>query len=292
MSVNISVSKAIDSFLTERAKTNDRDMTYFHASGWEDCHRKIAYAYYEAKGIIQIDESALKIDPQLQRIFDNGHYMHDRWRDYVVTVAEPALLGRWQCLNWIEHKEPMIYGSDKKLGCLRPEKCQCGSTKFRYVEVGFYDENTWWGGNVDTIIDITKWPYTKLGEYKKATEVPEDERYFIIDYKTMNPFEYKDLSKPKPEHLTQMQVYLYLSGLKNGKFLYENKANQSLKEYLVRRDDAMIAVKKEEAIRLKYQITNLNSQGKHVLPPRGYDSRGHKKCLECKYRGHCWKGVK
>lgn len=292
MSVNISIVKAIDKFLVERAKTNDRDMTYFHASGWEDCHRKIAYAYYEAKNIIQIDTGALKIDPQMQRIFDNGHYMHDRWRDYLVACGEPAILGRWQCMNWSAHKDPVIYGTDEKLGILKPAKCPCGSTKFRYVEVSFHDEETWWGGSVDTIIDITKWPNVKHGDYKRVEDIPNDERYFVIDYKSMNPYEYKNLEKPKPEHITQMQVYLYLSGLKNGKFLYESKADQGVKEYLVRRDQAMIAVKREEAIRLKYQLLTTNSQGKHVLPPRGYDSRGHKKCLECKYRGHCWRNVK
>jgi len=292
MSVNINVLKAVNNFLVERAKVNDRDYSYFHASSWEDCHRKVAYAYYESKEIIHIDESALKLDSTQERIFDNGHYAHDRWRDYFIGTSIDALLGRWVCLNWAVHPEPRLFGLDSKLGCIRPEKCECGSTKFQYAEVGFRDDETWWGGHVDAIIDITKWPFTKLGEYKKPEIVPDDERYFLIDFKTMNPFEFKDLEKPKIEHKTQMQVYLYLSGLKYGKFVYENKANQSVKEFLVLRDDAMIDVKREEAVRLRYQVTNKNSQGQHVLPPRGYDSRGHKRCLECKYRGHCWKGVK
>jgi len=292
MSVNINVLKAVNSHLLDRAKANDRDYSYFHASSWEDCHRKVAYSYYESKGAINIDESALKLNSQLERIFDNGHYTHDRWRDYLMGTAVDALLGRWTCINWSAHPEPKLFGTETKFGCTKPSKCECGSTKFQYAEVGFRDDETWWGGHVDAIIDITKWPYKKLGEYKDIAALPDDERYFLIDFKTMNPFEFKGLEKPKTEHKTQMQVYLYLSGLKFGKFVYENKANQAVKEFLVLRDDAMIAVKREEAIRLRYQVTNTNSQGQHVLPPRGYDSRGHKKCLECKYRGHCWNGVK
>jgi len=158
----------------------------------------------------------------------------------------------------------------------------------------------WWGGHVDAIIDITKWPNADLGEYTPES-IPDEEklilvafpqeenRFFVVDFKSMNPYSFKDLKQPKPEHLTQMQIYLYLSGLKYGKFIYENKGDQGVKEFLVERDDALLEVKKEEAVMLKHRVTHTNSQGKHVLPPRGYETRGHTKCLQCKYRGHCWK---
>jgi hypothetical protein len=128
-------------------------------------------------------------------------------------------------------------------------------------------------------------------KYLGEIDLPDEEKMFLIDYKTINPFDYKDLTAPKIEHVTQLQIYFYLSGLKYGKVIYENKATQAVKEFNICRDDALIEVKKEEAIRLKYQLTNVNSTGKHVLPQRGYDSRGHKKCLDCKYRGHCWNAL-
>ncbi len=105
----------------------------------------------------------------------------------------------------------------------------------------------------------------------------------------MSPFLFKDLKEPKSEHVTQVNIYLYLSGLKTGKLLYEDKGLQSTKEFLVKRDDELIRVKKEEALNLKFQITNRNKQGKRVLPPRAHGSKGDEQCLGCKYRGGCWK---
>ncbi len=291
MSVNINIVKGIEAHTIQKARQNNRDYTYFHASAWDGCHRKIAYQYYEAKGFITVDEKAQRITAQGERIFDNGHYMHFRYRDYLQDYATEALLGCWLCLNWTAHPEPKIYGRDSKLGITKPEKCECGSTRFQYEEVGFFDSDLWVGGHVDAVIDATKWPYTKSGEHKSLDAIPEDERYFIVDFKTMHPFIFKDLQKPKPEHITQMQWYLHLSGMRYGKFLYENKADQRVKEFLVERDEATIAIKKEEAVLLKYQLEHLNSDGKRVLPERGHDSRGHKECLECKFKGHCWKGI-
>ena len=287
MSININIIKAVDCYLTTKAKGNDRDFSYFHASSWDNCHRQTAYAYYEAKGIITINDLAIKISPQLERIFDNGHYLHYRYGSYLEKACKNALWGQWKCLNLSGHSKPMVYGLDSKLGCPKPDQCECGCTEFQYVEIGFRDEELWWGGHVDGIIDITKWANADLGEYT-AENIPREERFFVIDFKSMNPFSFKDLKKPKPEHLTQMQIYLYLSGLKYGKFLYENKGDQSVKEYLVEKDDAVIAIKREEAVILKHRLTHTNSVGKHVLPPRGYDSKGCTTCLQCKYRGHCW----
>ena len=80
-------------------ESKDRDYTHFHPSEWDGCKRKIAYTYYEAMDYISIDRSALKIDPQGQRIFDNGHSLHARWGRYLEWTK--ALMGRWMCMNWM-----------------------------------------------------------------------------------------------------------------------------------------------------------------------------------------------
>jgi hypothetical protein len=268
-------------------ESKERDYTHFHPSEWDGCKRKIAYAYYEAKGYITIDRGALKIDPQGQRIFDNGHSMHDRWRKYMEWTK--ALMGRWLCKNWMAHiHAPRVHGTEEKLGVLRPKKCECGSTRFEYVEVGFLDREVMWGGHVDGIIDNEI--AAKESGYKNVVCDP-DERFTVIDFKTINDFEYsKKLDAPKSAHITQMQVYLYLSGLKFGKFLYENKNNQGVKEFLIPRDDKLLEVKRAEAITLKNQVEAQNSQGNRTLPKRGFDSKTHYQCMRCKFRGDCWNG--
>lgn len=298
---NINLLKGVNAYLIERAKNNDRDYSYFHASSWDFCrardendqpgmykyHRQVAYSYYEALGLITVDKGVIKPNGQLQRIFDNGHYAHDRWSTYLEKAANGALWGRWLCRNPI-HEKPQIYGLDRKCGCPRPVKCECGETDLQYVEVGFRDEETMWGGHVDSIVDARYWPYAK--DVDRESKKPQL-CLVIVDFKTINPFSFKALTAPKPEHLTQLYIYLYLSGLQSGKFVYENKADQSVKEYLVERDDELINIKRQEAIFMKELVTSVNSKGKKVLPKRGFDDndKDNRNCMQCKYRTHCWR---
>jgi hypothetical protein len=286
MPININIVKEIDKFLIDRAKKNDRDYSHFHPSEWDGCHRKIAYAYYESQGLLTIDHSALKIDARMERIFDNGHFVHSRFGVYLRNIG--GLKGRWICKNIGAHRRrPQIFGVEEKLGVLQPEKCECGCNQFEYVEVGLSDPETMWAGHVDAIVDLRHWPTAVKGIDKET--VAEEDAHMVVDYKSIMSFAYGKLDQPKPEHITQMQIYLYLSGLKVGKFLYENKNDQNIKEYLVVRDDKFLEVKREEALLLKYRVSHKNQDGRRVLPDRAYSSKGHQECLRCKFRGHCWR---
>lgn len=64
--------REVEKHLGEKARNNDRSYNHFHPSQWDVCHRQIAYAYYEEIGAIKTDSSVMKVDPQLERIFDNG----------------------------------------------------------------------------------------------------------------------------------------------------------------------------------------------------------------------------
>ncbi len=273
--------------------SGDRDMTHFHASQWDKCHRQIAYHYYHAKGYINLDESSIKntIDAKLERIFENGHDVHARWNKYFQNTG--ALLGVWRCIACRK-----VDGTEEKLGILKPGPCckHCHYDKgFIYEEVGFFDEETMWGGHVDAVLDVDLYrkyqqSFLLKGDTNKGIEAQNAvDKYLIVDLKSMNPMQFNKLECPLPDHITQMQIYIYLSGLKYGKFIYEDKGSQSTKEFLVVRDDHMLAVKKEEAIWLKFVLTNADDKGIKRLPGRKYKSRSHRDCLRCKFRGDCWK---
>lgn len=280
-----SVVKAVEEELIRLAKANDRNNKVFHPSEWDVCHRQIAYKYYEATGVIKIDDSAMVIDPQLQRIFDCGHSMHDRWKRYLGCLGN-KLKGRWRCMNWFAHQDkPKIYGDNNTLGIFKPDICECGSTRFEYEEVGFYDSETNWGGHVDGILNLNGEDIILMG----CDYPPVDVRHIVVDFKTMNPHQFKNLTEPLPKHKTQMQIYLYLSKLRMGKFLYENKADQAVKEFNVYRDDTLIEVKKSEAVFLRSAVTRRKSDGTRALPKQAFMSAGEKECVRCKFRGHCWK---
>lgn len=279
----INIVEIVNKNLIKKAKNNDRDYTHFHPSEWDGCKRKIAYEYYESRGYITVDESALKIDPQLERIFGNGHSLHDRWKSYLLDTG--ALMGVWKCEYCKLHSTKTLFGEGTKTGCLKPEKCNvCGFKFFEYHEIGLFDEATMWGGHVDAVLDQCILSLV----YGSNVKLEEDEKKIAVDFKSMNSYEFATLEAPKPKHLTQMNIYLYLTGLKYGKFIYEDKNSQSVKEFLVVRDDEMLRIKKEEAFVLKKTVTSLNVHGKRALPIRAFDSITHKECKSCKYRGDCW----
>lgn len=276
------VTRLIDQVLVEHAKLNDRDNTHFHPSEFYGCKRRIAYKYYEAKGSIKIERQ--DANPRQQRIFDNGTWMHSRWTHYVSGLK--TLYGKWKCEAC--HK---IQGVEEKLGILRPEACSCGSKNFSYVENGFLSEELAIGGHVDAIIG------TKIEIGGRTYILEPDCEFIIIDYKSMNPFQFPDLKAPLSSHNTQMQVYLMLTGLKVGRFIYENKGNQDVAEFRVVRDDAFIDELKKQALALKYIVTHKKSNGKFALPRRSSDAtakedefvtRSCESCKVCDYRGHCW----
>ena len=277
--LDINLERIIDKVLVNKAQKSDRDYTHFHPSEFCQCHRKLVYKYYETKGICTASEkNAILFDARLQRIFDNGHSLHARLGGNLAATG--LLKGRWACVSC--HKK---FGFNQKFGINKPSICECNSSKFHYIEVGFLDEETMLGGHVDIIIDLS-------GQEVNGQLIPKDasveESHLIVDFKSIRSEMFKTLSSPKDDHFSQMQIYLYLSGLKFGKFLYENKNDQMFREYLVVRDENFIEKMVHEAKGLKKIVTSTNSAGKWTLPPRAHKKDNTKECIECSFRSHCW----
>lgn len=276
--LDIDMEAAVNDLLVNEAVNSTRDYTYFHPSEWDECHRKIAYRYYQAKGYITIEDERHTIDPVLERIFGAGHYMHDRWRDYFTRIG--ILRGRWICFSCLYK-----HGTDEKLGILKPDQCShCKGNRLIYSEVGVKDEVTNWYGHFDAICDLRK---TKnKGDFNGETDPLKC--HLLVDFKTINPFQYDKLDSPIPKHIVQIQIYLYLTGLYAGKLIYENKGNQRVKQFFIQRDDDFILRNVDEAKTLKYIVENTNSKGLRVLPQRPYKNHSNNECLGCEFRGNCW----
>ncbi|MHA2279369.1 MAG: PD-(D/E)XK nuclease family protein [Promethearchaeota archaeon] len=195
----------------------------------------------------------------------------------------------WSCRNC-----GTIYGKDEKLGIHKPKECSHCNEKyssvlpvpsFRYHEVGFHDEETMLGGHVDAILDLR-------GQEINGELIPEDadeaDSHLIVDFKSIRAEAFRRLVAAKDSHFTQMQVYLYLSKVRFGKLLYENKNDQMFREFLIARDEAFIKQQVVAAKLLKRIVGNTNSEGKRTLPPRGHKKDNTKECVECPFRSHCW----
>lgn len=231
---------------------NDRDYSYFHPSEFYQCVRALAYKYYRAK-------SSDKIKPDLQRIFDNGHYMHDRYTEYFRRIG--ILQGVWECSNPLCGK---IYGEDEKIGIPEPDtECECGNKTYKYKEVKFLDLEHMMGGAIDGILSVSG-------------------GHSVIDYKSMNSNSFTKLSKPLDKHIIQVSVYMWAIGVDKALLLYENKDTQRIKLYEVKRDDAMIEKILKRALSLKGIVE------KKKLPKRPF-KQDSSQCASCHYFTICWK---
>jgi len=272
---DISLEKMIDKVLVEKSQNNDRDYSHFHPSEFYACHRKLAYKYYEYQGICSPSEPASGfISPQLQRIFDNGHGIHFRLGKNLESTG--LLKGKWKCKSCSK-----VFGKDVHLGVRRPEKCTCDGKWFQYLEVGFSDSETMISGHVDAILDLR-------GYSGVSKDASDEDGHILIDFKSIRSEAFRRLIAPKDSHFIQMQTYLYLSGLRVGKFLYENKNDQMFREFLVDRDEECIKKICSDGRMLKQIVTNTNSNGQHTLPERAHKKNNTKECVECTFRSHCW----
>lgn len=232
---------------------NDRDYSYFHPSEFYQCVRMLAYKYYKA-------ENSDKIKPDLQRIFDNGHYMHDRYTQYFRDIG--ILQGVWVCSN------PLCgnaYGEDDKMGILEPDHAceKCGNKNFTYKEVKFTDIEHMFSGSLDGILNVSK-------------------TFFVIDYKSMNSNSFSRLSKPLDKHIIQVSVYMWAMGVDKAILLYENKDTQRIKIYEVNSDDLMVEKILKRALSLKVILE------KKKLPKRPF-KKDSPQCTSCHYFNTCWK---
>jgi len=236
-----------------RIDCNERDYSYFHPSEFYQCVRYIAYKYYGAK-------STRKIKPDLQRIFDNGDHMHQRYTDYFDNIG--ILYGVWACKNPL-CKE--TYGSEEKLGILKPsDKCKkCGCEEYEYVELEAEDKEHMMRGHMDGVLKIA-------------------EEFTVIDYKSMHSNQFSRLREPLDKHIIQLEIYLWLLDLKCGFLLYENKDSQKIKLFEVAYNENLI---NKILTRVKTLREIVESKR---LPKRPFE-KDSTKCTACEFRTTCWK---
>jgi hypothetical protein len=62
----------------------------------------------------------------------------------------------------------------------------------------------------------------------------------LLEIKSMNARNFYSAYEPKPDHLIQVNVYMFCSGVPRACLLYECKDDQNLKEFFVKQDPAVL----------------------------------------------------
>ena len=272
----VKVEFLVKEHMVQKALSNKREFHYFHPSAWGSCLRKIAYQYYNEQERF-LTRTANDIDDRMERIFDNGHGIHHRWQKYLDMAN--VLRGVWRCPNPDCGKK---YGENELIGIFNPSaqpdwECEaCGSSKrLEYEELSVKtDPKYLFEGHCDAVIDVSGTKFAQNGPYDQ----------FVLDFKSMKDDMYSELIEPKPEHVIQTNIYMWILNLQGAVVLYENKNSQSVKELFIPRDDELIEKIKAQSIWLQGVLKEKQ------LPhrPNGF-SRSKFPCRFCEFVDWCYK---
>ena len=187
----------------------------FRASGLGGlCARKYALALIMGG---TLDGKA--IDAKTSWIFGIGTAFHYQFQNgYLRSLGNDVLKGHWRCKNCgkiYRGKETTDPSINLTHGWITaPKSCECEGTDFEYYELEFNHEI---GGHCDGIIDVG------FGDE-------------ILELKTINSLAYVDPSlggNAKIEHVKQVQLYMYFSGLKRARIVYVEKGENDFKKAIV-----------------------------------------------------------
>lgn len=274
-----SVIKRLDNYLLTKSEVNDRAINVNSPSQASNCLRA---NYYMRTG----EPSNGSIDPRTQRIFDNGTGVHERLQDYLkkanILVQEevPVLNEEY---NIQGHTDALFHLNKFELGIL--EIKSINSNGFNSLKEAKYEHKQ----------QAMVYLYCTELRRKKLREMSEEEfrdsakarrEYYASRYNHI-----QDGSNRTREEKINFQVnlnmdmdeILYKTNKPINKivFLYENKDNQELKEYLVEMDKEMI-----EEILDRYAILN-ECVDKGIVPEREGTSKSCMTCRWCQYRISC-----
>lgn len=279
----VSLAELVKAHMIRKALGNERRFHIFHPSAWGSCLRKIAYQYYNDEAPF-IEKTPNDVDDRMERIFDNGHATHARWQNYLDQAG--VLRGVWRCSNPLCYKH---YGKGELLGIFNPSTirtgpergetrkdwvCECGSKeRLEYEEATVKSDAKFnFTGHCDAIIDVRGTEF-ETGKFD----------IFVADLKTIKDDMYSELKEPKPEHVIQVNIYMWILGLSAAVVVYENKDNQALKEMFVPRDDEMIEKIQQQSLWLQDKLS------KKQLPFRPKEfSRSTFPCRLCEFVSFCY----
>ncbi|NJL70134.1 MAG: hypothetical protein HC888_00370 [Candidatus Competibacteraceae bacterium] len=297
----VAIMGTVDTFIRARAVRSNKDRKYFryHPSEWAKCLREQQYKHYRQLGYIEAEHGLMP--SQKYRLFDKGHVLEHRWQMQYFT-AMGILRGRWVCQNpyclsfnevgnynlnkeaW-DNGKTRVFGLDNKIGCLKPDRCVCGSEDFAYAQIPVINDELNFSGSADIILDYSGLKMDML-EGVRPSYKPEmlPTSPIVADIKTINSNGYRMLldNGPSLQYRTQVTIYSHLLGLEYGMLIYENKDDSSVAGFRIDRNDDIFNCVETQAI-LMQKMTKVKA-----LPPPKY-AKDSWACKSCDFASHCHK---
>ena len=279
------VTAPLDRFLFEQAnKPNDRAVNVNAPSQAGKCNRANYYMRMQYSG----DGS---IDPRTQRIFDNGTYTHERLQNYLLEM-ELLLMDEVPIINDLYNIQGHTDGflnldsevaileiksiNDNQFGQLKDAKDEHKKQGLIYLYCAE---------------ERRKWLHEHYKTEEEFNSSYEDRyAYFESRYQHLKGGrKYTREQKIKNEVLLNMlsdNILFYTEKpITKVVFLYENKNNQELKEYVVERNMTTEPILTD--VLKDYAFLNECCE-KEELPPREGTGKSCNTCRWCSYKNECY----
>ena len=227
---------------------DDRDQTYIHPSDIIKPEWCALAQYHALKG--NYIETRDKTTLRLQSIFDEGHYIHAKWQTYFEEMG--VLYGIWDTgkdKTWAVSKD-LIGAVGKKYNevSLRSDKHKMRGHADGWIK----------GIGEDCLIEIKS-----IGTGTIRMEMPA----LLAQHNNDIEATWKNIRQPLRVHQLQGQVYLHLCHLMVEEglfetapeeivFIYELKANQEYKEFVVKYNPEFTAEIFDKALDVSWAVDN------------------------------------
>lgn len=109
----------------------------------------------------------------------------------------------------------------------------------------------------------------------------------IGEIKSVNTFQFQHMSR-HPSAWKQCQWYMYLTGIKKGFVLSEDKNTQDFKIEIYDFDHSIVDEFIDRAEQIKFYYNRVYKSGKMVKRPDDAKKPDCKRCVDCAMRNACW----
>lgn len=264
------VLSSVERHFIAKPKADDRRQDVIHPSemindSW--CHRA---QYFKLINVAPTTPKDRGVNLKKRLIFEEGHTIHRKWQDIFYECG--TLYGTWFCSM-----------CSTSFISTSPQECvNCHNTKkLIYKEVPLSYSPYKISGHADGILIGYDSPLLlEIKSIGQGTFAWEDIEYSKLhDYDLFKMWE--NLQKPFMKHINQAQMYMKLCELmemeiqpQEACFIYELKANQEYKEFIVPKSDF--------SIKHLLEAANLISKAVDNGTPPKCNMGGSQWCGECR----------
>lgn len=272
----------VERHVMKEAMTSDRDMSYLHPSDMAKSGFCRRWAYYTVTGT---EPSGAPANPsfQLQNVFAEGHYIHAKWQGWLQQMG--VLWGKWACPGCDD--EYFGFGGSGCAGCqMLPVYREVPLEAPKYMIRGHADGAVLCSDGKIRLIEIKS-----VGIGTVRFDAPGLFKRYSDGELTLDGL-WRSVSKPFPSHIRQGMLYLSmvrdtheeLAEVDEIVFLYEFKATQAVKEFVVKYEPVVASPLLEEAEKV---VDALDADTPPTRPDWAEDP-DVKTCKACEHRSTCW----